>query len=268
MPAYEIQCGICRRNLMTGERAFAFADSRSGASVTVCPLCVGKAEQNAWERLEDPPPVPVETEDTGRTVRLLQAQVTTLQHQLKETMGSLEGTRDETVEKVSELDALAARLADAEAEGAVVRVALAEAERSLAQLAEEGEELRKAQAAILRARRREADEAYLAGIAAEVFNRSPQAATIGLLVELHGAPLIRIDVLGISLPRQARIDFAWPNGGRDYRVDIDLVARQFELVDLVPGGDGRLLPREELIVGNAAWQEGRVVTAPVEPTQS
>ncbi|MFM9125441.1 MAG: hypothetical protein ACKOSO_09955 [Actinomycetota bacterium] len=62
------------------------------------------------------------------------------------------------------------------------------------------------------------------------------------------------------------IAFSWPQGGRDYRVDIDLVARRFDLHDLVPGGDGRLVPRAEVLHANAEWVDGRVVTAPAEPT--
>ncbi|MGI9116992.1 MAG: hypothetical protein ACR2JV_05090, partial [Gaiellales bacterium] len=166
----------------------------------------------------------------------------------------------------TELDTLAARLADAEAEGAAVRAALAETERRLEQERHDHEQSRAAQTTLMRARRREADEVYLAGIAAEVFNRSPQAATIGLLTGLHGAPAVQIDVIGIDLPRTVRIRFGWPQGGRDYRVDVDLVARRFDLVDLVPGGDGRLVELTEPFDANADWVDGRIVTEPAEPT--
>jgi hypothetical protein len=62
------------------------------------------------------------------------------------------------------------------------------------------------------------------------------------------------------------IRFGWPQGGRDYRVEVDLVARRFDLVDLVPGGDGRLVELTEPIYANAEWVDGRIVTAPAEPT--
>ena len=89
---------------------------------------------------------------------------------------------------------------------------------------------------------------------------------VGLLVGLHGTPAVRIDVEGIELPRGIHIRFGWPQGGRDYRVEVDLVARRFDLVDLVPGGDGRLVELTEPFHANADWVDGRIVTAPAEPT--
>ncbi|MGI9117735.1 MAG: hypothetical protein ACR2JV_08910, partial [Gaiellales bacterium] len=230
----DIQCGVCRRSLLTGERPLAYLDPRSGGEVVVCPLCVDRAERNGWQLVEqEQRQVAAVADDADRTVRLLKAQVNTLQTQLESTVETLEDTRDHSTARATELDTLAARLADAEAEGAAVRAALAETERRLEQVRHELEESRAAQTTLMRARRREADEVYLAGIAAEVFNRSPQAATIGLLTGLHGAPAVQNDVIGIDLPRTVRIRFGWPQGGRDYRVDVDLVARRFDLVDLV-----------------------------------
>lgn len=262
----EIQCAICRRNLLTGERAATYTEPRSGSSVHVCPLCLERAEKNGWQLHDEPVPVVVLFDTTDRTLRTLTAQVNTLQTQLETTAERLEDTRDHTSARETEIETLAARLADAEAEGAAVRAALAESVRRREQLQHELDESQTAQATILRARRRESDEVYLAGIAAEVFNRSPQAATIGLLVGLHGTPTVRIDVIGAALPRPVLITFAWGEGGRDYRVDIDLVARRFDLVDLVPGGDGRMVARLEPLYGNAEWVDGRIATAPAEPT--
>jgi len=34
----------------------------------------------------------------------------------------------------------------------------------------------------------------------------------------------------------------------------------------VPGGDGRMVARQEPLYGNAEWVDGRIVTAPAEPT--
>ena len=262
----DIQCAICRRNLLTGERAATYTEPRSGSSVQVCALCFERAEKNGWQLHEVPVPIVVPADTADRTVRTLKAQVNTLQTQLETTAERLEDTRDHTSARETEIETLAARLADAEAEGAAVRAALAESERRFEQLQHELDESQTAQATILRARRRESDEVYLAGIAAEVFNRSPQVATIGLLVGLHGTPTVRIDVIGAALPRPVLIAFAWGERGRDYRVDIDLVARRFELVDLVPGGDGRMVERLEPLHGNAEWHDGRIVTAPAEPT--
>jgi len=262
----DIQCAICRRNLLTGEHAATYTEPRSGSSVHVCALCFERAEKNGWQLHEEPVPTVVPTDTADRTVRTLKAQVNTLQTQLETTVERLEDTRDHTSERETEIETLAARLADAEAEGAAVRAALAESERRFEQLQHDLDESQTAQATILRARRRESDEVYLAGIAAEVFNRSPQAATIGLLVGLHGTPKVRIDVIGAVLPRPVLIAFAWGERGRDYRVDIDLVARRFDLVDLVPGGDGRMVERLEPLQGNAEWVDGRIVTAPAEPT--
>ena len=262
----DIQCGVCRRSLLTGERPLAYLDPRSGGTIDVCPLCEERAERSGWQLQEVQQAAVPATEDPDRTVRLLKAQVNTLQNQLESTAETLADTRDSTTARETEVETLAARLADAEAEGAAVRAALAETERRLAQARHEADEARAAQQAIMRARRREADPVYLAGIAAEVFNRAPQNATIGLLTGLHGTPVVRLDVEGAGLPRSVRIRFGWPQGGRDYRVDIDLVARRFDLVDLVPGGDGRLVEIAEPLHGNAEWVEGRVVTAPAEPT--
>ncbi len=263
----DIQCGVCRRNLLTGERSLLFSDPRTGGQVEVCPLCADRAERNGWELLEAAQaPVSAVVDDDNRTVRILTAQINTLQHQLEDAQGQLDDTRDYTADQLVEMESLAARLTDAEAEGAAVRAQSAELERQIGQLRHELEESRSAQTAILRARRREADAVYLAGIAAEIFNRSPQAATIGLLVGMHGSPSVRIDVIGADLPRPVRLAFAWPQGGREYRVDIDLVARRFDLVDLVPGGDGRLVEIDTPLPGNATWADGRVVTAPAEPT--
>jgi hypothetical protein len=262
----DIQCVICRRNLLTGEQAVTYTEPRSSSTVQVCSLCLERAEKNGLQRHDEPISLVIPVESPDRTVRTLKAQVNTLQTQLETTAERLEDTRGNSSDRETEIETLAARLADAEAEGAVVRAALAESERRLEQLQHDVEESQTAQATILRARRRESDEVYLAGIAAEVFNRSPQAATIGLLVGLHGTPTVRIDVIGAALPRPVLIAFAWGEGGRDYRVDIDLVARRFDLVDLVPGGDGRMVARLEPLYGNAEWLDGRIVTAPAEPT--
>lgn len=263
----DIQCGVCRRNLLTGEHPHAYLDPKSGQRITVCSLCSERAERNGWQLLDDEPvQVAAIADDSDRTVRLLKAQVNTLQTQLENAVETIEETRDHSTAHDTELDTLAARLADAETEGAAVRAALAEVERRLAQAQHDLDESRAAQQTVMRARRREADVVYLAGIAAEVFNRAPQAATIGLLVGLHGTPAVHIDVEGIELPRRVHIQFGWPQGGRDYRIDIDLVARRFDLVDLVPGGDGRLVELTAPFHANAEWIDGRIVTAPAEPT--
>lgn len=263
----DIQCALCRRSLLTGERPLLFREPKSGGDVLVCPLCAARAEQNGWALIEEQlPTVSAEGDDPERTVRRLEAQVRQLRGELDQTRGSLEGVQESSTERQVEIDTLAERLADAEAETAAARAAAAALDARIAALGGELEASRSAQAAILRARRREADPVYLAGVAAEVFNRSPQAATIGLLVGLHGVPTVRLDVAGVGLPRPVRIAFAWPEGGRDYRVDVDLVARRFDLVDLVPGGDGRLVPRDAPLLGNAEWCDGRILVAPADPT--
>lgn len=263
----DIQCAVCRRSLLTGERSAQYLDARSGAMLDVCPLCEERAERSGWQRQETvSAPVAAIADDSASTVRLLKAQVNTLQNQLDTTVERLEDTQDTRSARETELETLAARLADAEAEGAAVRASLAETERRLEQARHELEESQAAQATVMRARRREADAVYLAGIAAEVFNRAPQNATIGLLGGLHGSPAVELRVLGIDLPRQVLIRFGWPQGGREYRVEVDLVARRFDLVDLVPGGDGRLVELADPLRANAEWIDGRIVTAPAEPT--
>lgn len=263
----DVQCVICRRSLLTGERPVLYHDPKVGEDVVVCSLCAERAERNGWIlREEELPAVSAEVEDHDRTVRRLEAQVARLRGELDDARGTLQGVEEVTSERKTEIDVLAARLVDAEGETAAAQAALAEAQARIGVLEGELDASKTGQAAILRARRREADSVYLAGVAAEVFNRSPQAATIGLLVGLHGTPVVRIDVVGVGLPRPLLIAFAWPEGGRDYRVEVDLVARRFDVVDLVPGGDGRLVPREGPLEGNAAWRDGRIITAPAEPT--
>lgn len=266
-PSGESTCVLCRRSLLTGERPLLYREPKSGDDVLVCPLCAARAESQGWALIEEVlPSVSAEGDDPERTVRRLEAQVRQLRGELDQTLGSLEGVRESSSERQSEIDVLADRLADAEAETAAAQAAAAALEARLAGLAGELEASKSAQAAILRARRREADPVYLAGVAAEVFNRSPKAATIGLLVGLHGVPVVRLEVAGVGLPRSVRIAFAWPEGGREYRVDIDLVARRFDLIDLVPGGDGRLVPLVEPLTGNAEWRDGNILVAPAEPT--
>jgi hypothetical protein len=263
----DIQCGLCRRNLLTGERPHTYLDGKSGQHVVVCSLCAERAEKSGWQLLaEEPVQVAAIADDADRTVRLLKAQVNSLQTQLETAVETIEETRDHSNAHETELDTLAARLTDAETEGAALRASTAELEQRLAQARHALEESQAAQQAVMRARRREADVVYLAGVAAEVFNRAPQAATIGLLVGLHGTPAVSIDVEGIDLPRRVCIRFGWPQGGRDYRVEIDLVARRFELFDLVPGGDGRLVELTGPFHPNAEWIDGRVVTPAAEPT--
>ena len=177
----DIQCGLCRRNLLTGERPHAYLDPKAGQRVVVCSLCVDRAERNGWQLLDvEPVQVAAIADDSDRTVRLLTAQVNALQSQLETAAETIEETRDHTSSHATEVDTLAARLTDAETEGAALRAAAAELERRLEQMQHALAESQAAQQTVMRARRREADAVYLAGIAAEVFNRAPQAATIGL----------------------------------------------------------------------------------------
>ena len=115
--AIDIQCAICRRNLLTGERAATYTEPRSGSSVHVCALCFERAEKNGWHLHEEPVPTVVPADTADRTVRTLKAQVNTLQTQLEATAERLEDTRDHTTARETEIETLAARLADAEAEG-------------------------------------------------------------------------------------------------------------------------------------------------------
>ena len=61
----DIQCGICRRSLLTGERPILFADPRTGGIVEVCPLCEERAERNNWQR-QDTEAAPVAAVEIGR----------------------------------------------------------------------------------------------------------------------------------------------------------------------------------------------------------
>ena len=124
----DIQCGLCRRNLLTGERSHGYLDVKSGQQVMVCSLCVERAEKSGWQLLDEAPmQVAAIADDSDRTVRLLTAQVNALQSQLDNAVETIEETRDHSSSHETEIDTLAARLTDAETEGAAAAGWVAEA---------------------------------------------------------------------------------------------------------------------------------------------
>ena len=75
-------------------------------------------------------------------------------------------------------------------------------------------------------RRREADSAYLRGIAASAFNRSSHAATIATAARRYGAsPRCRVAGEGVGLPRIVRVTIAWADAWFEFVVALDLSER-------------------------------------------
>jgi hypothetical protein len=173
--------------------------------------------------------------DHQRLVRRLQSDLERLEKDLDGRDSELAGeraSRDELEEAIvslrAEVDAARAEAAESRKTANGLHAKVAEAERRAA-------DAMAAQEMLLRARRREGDPAYLAGIALEVFNRAAELKAVVATVEAHGEPAVRVGVDGVTLPRAVRFVFSWPSGSRSYRVTCDLVARLFDVEDLAHG---------------------------------
>ncbi len=264
------RCGICRRSLLLGESAAVFQDDRTRAIHTVCALCTQRAERAGWTTVGEPvsrPRLRVHTNnpavDQDRLVQRLQADLERMQRELAGANGLLTSARSDTAAELARGSALEQavkerdeHIAALEHEIANRDVRLDELEAQLREALEEHEALRKA-------RRREADAAYLGGIAAEVFNRSPHRQEIANLVARMGEPTVRIAAEGITLPRPVRVIFGWQQGWRSYRVTCDLVARLFDVEPVAGALNGKLEPPIGPLRGNAHLVDGRLVAGGV-----
>ena len=261
------RCSICRRTLLVGEQAHVYQDGRTRSIQSVCKLCTTRAQRAGWEplgeqqvhrtsRLRTSPAV-VGKGQPERLVRRLHLQMERLQHELRETQGE-DPTADEgLVQTDARVEELGRRLDEARDTVARLQAQIATRESRLGQLERELEEAQAAQAALLRARRREADPAYLCGIAAEVFNRSPESAVVARLAAERGAALVRLEADGIGLPRAVLVSFAWGDERAAFRVSCDLVGRLFDVE--VSHGAGRIDRAAGSFQPNARLVDGRVV---------
>src|SRR4051812_43823517 len=68
------RCAVCRRNLLVGESARTYQDARNRSVLTVCPLCVAKAERAGWQLLGERAarrPLPVNVDNVVDHERLV-----------------------------------------------------------------------------------------------------------------------------------------------------------------------------------------------------
>lgn len=257
------RCAVCRRSLLVGESARTYQDARSKGVHTVCPLCVARADKSGWQMIgerEARSPVQVRGDnevDHGRVVGRLQMELERLERDMGGQRDALKGERTSREELEQKIAGLLGDLEEARRDAAALAARLTETDRVIADAERRARESLEAQEMLLKARRREADAAYVCGIAAEVFNRAPQLADVAVESEGRGAPTVRLGVEGISLPRVVRIVFAWPDAARSYRITCDLVARIFDVADASYGaGPGLAVPSFE---PNARFEDGRVV---------
>ena len=256
------RCSVCRRSLLVGEAARTYQDPRSRSIHSVCPLCTARADRVGWQLIgegEARKPLSVRSDnevDHERLVRRLQNELERLERDLGGKVSELEGERVGREQLERRIEQLLADLDVARAHSAALEGRLDEKDQALANAERLASESQAAQEMLLRARRREADPAYICGIAVEVFNRSAQREAVAATVAAHGTPTVRIGIDGVHLPRSARVVFAWPGGSRSYRVKCDLVARIFDVEDLAHGAG--LQPVVAPFAPNVALADGKL----------
>jgi len=259
------RCAVCRRSLLVGELARIYQDTRTRTVQSVCPLCTARADRIGWQLVgEEHARRPVQVLGDGnvdheRLVGRLQTDLERLERDLGGKQKELDGERTTRAATASRVSELTAALEAVEADLDRARVELGEAERRIAAAELRIADSQAAQEVLLRARRREADPAYLCAIAVEAFNRSDRRGALDDLIAEHGEPRIRVGVEGIGLPRQVRVVCDWPDGRASYRVSCDLVARIFDVEDLSHGSG--LLPLNGSFVPNARVEARRLVFA-------
>jgi hypothetical protein len=255
------RCALCKRSLLVGEQARTFTDPRTRGVHTVCPLCTTRAARAGWEMVgesEARRPIPVQVDnvvDHERLVMRLQTDLRRLESNVDGTRSELDEARASHAAQQQRIDGLLAELSEARRHATLLEGEIEARDQRLRESDRRLEEAQASQDLLLRARRREADAAYMCGIAAEVFNRSPHLGTVLAARDGRGEPKVRIGVDGSGLPRPVRIVFAWPEASRSYRVTCDLVARLFDVEDLALGGVQAGVPAFE---PNAALRDDRL----------
>jgi hypothetical protein len=263
------RCAVCRRNLLVGEAARTFQDPRSKGLQTVCPLCTGRATRQGWQLVgerEARRPLPVNGNnevDHERLVRRLQIELERVESSLGGTTQQLNSEREIHATLQARIDELTSNLDQVRADTVELRRQVATHEAQLADAQRRVSEAHDAQEMLLRARRREADAAYLSAIGVEVFNRSVERATVAAAVGVYGDPHVRVGVDGIGLPRVVRVTFGWADASRSFRVTCDLVARLFDVEDLAHGGG--MQPPLPAFSSNAQFVDGELALTSKPP---
>lgn len=275
------RCAICHRHFLQGEAIRLFREPQSRAMQRVCPLCTAPAGHRGWELCEATREIPLRMHgDPARREQAVQRDrlVERLQDQLEGVQRERDGVQREAEQRADELatelervrtalgresqDLAAARgnlretQAHARQTAEMQERRLERAERRQRELEGELAEAHAESDRILRARRREADIAYLRRIAAEAFNRSPHAAEVVTFSRAQGNPRCRLTVEAVGLPRRVRVILAWKAETRVYRVDLDLVERS-ATVDPLRGEH----PDAGSLQANAAWTPANGVIA-------
>jgi hypothetical protein len=276
-------CAICRRHFLQGEAVRLYRDANGPTFRRVCALCLSAAVARGWELAEatraEPLRVhadPMRAEAAAvrdRLVERLQADLETVQRQLVGVRGSfseaearaleLERDRDGLARLPSELralererDQLAAevdRLSQGLAQATLREGRLERSERRVRELESEITEVQDELERLRIVRRREADSAYLRGIAASAFNRSSHAATIATAARRYGAsPRCRLAGEGVGIPRIVRATISWPDAWFEFVIALDLAERSVRVNEAGHGSSSADLPAARLRE-NAAW---------------
>ena len=275
-------CAICRRHFLQGEAVRLYRDANGPTFRRVCPLCLNTAMTRGWELAEatraEPLRVygdPMRAEAAvvrDRLVERLQSELESVQRQLVGVRGSyseaearaleLERDRDGLARLPAELralererDQLAAevdRLLQGLAQATLREGRLERSERRIRELEAELVETQDELERLRTVRLREADSAYMRGIAATAFNRSSHAATIATAVRRHGQPRCRLAGEGVGLPRMMRVTFTWSGAWYEFVIALDLAERSVRIQESGRGDRPSDLPSARLRE-NAAW---------------
>jgi hypothetical protein len=275
-------CAICRRHFLQGEAVRLYRDANGPTFRRVCALCLAAAVTRGWELAEatraEPLRVhgdPMRAEAAAvrdRLVERLQSELESVQRQLVGVRGSyseaearaleLERDRDGLARLPSELrtlererDQLAAevdRLSQGLAQANLREGRLERSERRIRELEAELDDLQDELERFQLARKREADSAYLRGIAASAFNRSSHAATVRTAARRHGPPRCRLAGEGVGLPRIVRATFSWDAAWFEFVIALDLAERSVKVTESGHGDSSADLPASRLRE-NAAW---------------
>jgi hypothetical protein len=283
-------CAVCRRHFLQGEAVRLYRDANGPTFRRVCALCLTVAAQRGWEpseaTREEPLRVyadPMRAEAAvvrDRLVERLQAELETVQRQLVGARGSwteaesraleLERARDDLARLPSELrsvererDNLAAevdRLSQGLAQATLSERRLERTERRVRELEAEVAEAHAEADRLRTVRRREADPAYLRGIAAAAFNRSSHAGAVATAARRYGEPRCRLEAEGVGLPRTVRATFFWDDAWYEFVIALDLAERSVRVDEVGRGDSSADLPATRLRE-NAAWTPGNGLIA-------
>ncbi len=268
------RCAICRRTLLVGEAAHIYQDGRTRAIHSVCRLCTTRADRSGWEpmgeqtlgrsarlRVRRDPDAGARPDHPDRLVRRLQADMESLEEEIEDPhpqSAELDRAAEDLRRERELVEALRAELAEAHTRVDELRRLSSLRDDRIRELERALADAQGAQETLLKARRREADGGYLSGIAAEVFNRSPQRRIVEQIAAERGAPVVRLSPEGGGLPRPVMLTFGWGDQRYVFRVTCDLVARLFDVEDLSHGETGAA-PEGVSLRPNARFVDGRVV---------